>query len=124
MSAYGPQESWEENKRTPFYEAMESEVVRSELEERSIIICMDANSKIGPEYIKEDPHSQLKNCKLLANILDRHALIVVNGLNQKCRGVITREKHTTDSIEKSVIYFVVMSSDLASVTKKVCYFWS
>ena len=75
---------------------------------------MDANSKIGPEYLKEDPHPQSRNGKLLANNLDRYALIVVNGLNQKCTGVITRVKNTTDSIEKSVIDFVVMSSDLVS----------
>ena len=109
MSGY-----WEEHERTPFFEAMESEVVRSELEGRSIIICMDANSKLGTEYIKEDPHPQSRNGKLLANILDRHALVVANGLQQKCTGLITREKHTKEGSEKSVIDFVVMSSDLVS----------
>ena len=37
---------------------------------------------------------------------------MLNGLQTKFTGLITREKHTTDGIEKSVIDFVIMSSDL------------
>ena len=46
MTGYGPQESWDENERTPFFEALESEIARAELESRSVIISMDANSKL------------------------------------------------------------------------------
>ena len=35
---------------------------------------MDANSKLGSKYIEKDPHEQSRNSKLLADILDRHAL--------------------------------------------------
>ena len=34
------------------FEALEAEVSCAELEGRSIVICMDANSKLGPAYIK------------------------------------------------------------------------
>ena len=112
ISGYGPQENWCENKKTPFFEALEAEVSRAELEGRSVIICMDANSKLGPNYIKGDPHSQSQNGKLLAGILDRHALIVLNSLKEKSTGIITRQRVTENGLEESVIDFVIMSSDL------------
>ena len=112
MTGYGPQENWEEAERTPFFEALESEVVRAELESKSVIISMDANSKLGSQYIKGDPHVQTSNGRLLAGILDRHALIVTNGLVQKRVGIIIRERTTSNGLEQSVIDFVIMSSDL------------
>ena len=80
VSGYGPQENWYENKRLPFFEALASEV---ELEARSVIMCMDANSKLGPSYVKGDPHWQSRNSKLMADVLDQHALIVPNGFQEK-----------------------------------------
>jgi hypothetical protein len=112
ITGYGPQEKWDEDERIPFFEALEVEIVSAELEGKSIIISMDANSKLGPEYIKGDPYSQSPNGKLLADILNRHALTVVNGLPNKCSGLITREKVTVDGVQKSVIDFVIVSSDL------------
>ena len=112
LSGYGPQENWDEKERSPFFEAVESEIVSAELQSISIIICMDANSKLGPQYIEGDPHCQSKNGKILGDIVDRHALCVINGLKGKCSGLITREKTTIDSIERSVIDFVITSSDL------------
>ena len=44
--------------------------------------------------------------------MDRHALCVINGLRGKCTGLITRQKTTIDSTERSVIDFVITSSDL------------
>ena len=44
---------------------------------------MDANAKLGQQYIKGDPHSQSDNGKLLAEIINRHALCVVNSLRLK-----------------------------------------
>ena len=73
---------------------------------------MDANSKLGSHYVEGDPHVQTNNGRLLSGILDRHALIVTNGLVQKRVGIITRERNTRDGIEKSVINFIIMSSDL------------
>ena len=37
---------------------------------------------------------------------------MVNGLVEKRKGIITRERHTVDGIEKTAISFVVLSSDL------------
>ena len=79
---------------------------------KSIVLEMDANSKLGPEYIKEDPHSQSQNGHILSGIIKRHNLIVVNGLEDKCTGVIPRRRVTKDSIEESAIDFVIISNDL------------
>ena len=84
----------------------------AELEGRSILICMDANSKLGPEYIQGDPHSQSPNGKVLAGIIDRHALFVANGATGKKEGLITREKCTVIGVHKSEIDFVIISRDL------------
>ena len=48
----------------------------------------------------------------MADIVDRHALVVLNGIKRKCTGLITREKSTIDGVERSVIDFVITSSDL------------
>ena len=78
------------------------------------MIYMDANSKLGQKYIGGDPHEQSKNGKVLSEIVGRHALIVINGLTDKCTGIITRERSTVQGVERSVIYFVIVSGDLGN----------
>ena len=60
ITGYGPQENWMESDITPFFNALDEEISSAELEGRSILICMDANSKLGPEYIQGDPQSVTK----------------------------------------------------------------
>ena len=67
---------------------------------------------MGPEWILDDPHEQSANKKILAGILDRHALFVANGDKSKCQGVITRKRITVDIEEKSAIDFVILSHDM------------
>ena len=59
---------------------------------------MDANSKLGKQYIPLDPQNQLPNGKILAEIIIKHNLKVANGL-PICKGVITRQKETINGIE-------------------------
>ena len=92
ITGYGPQESWTDNGRLPFFTALEEEIVSAEYEGKSVLIAMDANSKLGPNYISGDPHEMSKNGKILAGIIERHGMCVVNGLINKRKGVITREK--------------------------------
>ena len=58
----------------PFFLALEQEMLKAELAGKSILIEMDANSKLGPQYIPGDMHHQTENGKLLAGIIDRHGL--------------------------------------------------
>ena len=119
IPGYGPQENWDYKDKTLFFEALDSEIACSELEGKPVIISSDANSKLGSTFIENDPHEQSRNGKLLADIIERHALIVVNGVKEKCVGLITRERHTVDGTEKSVINFVITSSTLIKHIEKM-----
>ena len=107
MSGYGPQENWKEDDRLPFFSALEDEIYKAEFAGISVLIQMDANSKLGSEIIPNDPHDRSQNGKILAGIIQRHQLSVVNG-TEKCHGLITRQRNN----EASVIDFVIVSNDL------------
>ena len=76
MTGVGPQENWDETKRMPFFIALECEVVKAQMAGKSIIIEIDANSKLGSTYIPNDPNVMSPNGKILANIIEKNALIV------------------------------------------------
>ena len=79
---------------------------------------MDANSKLGPEYIPKDTHDMSANGKLLGNIIKRHALVVANG-TEKCTGTVTRRRATKFRTEESCIDIVMFSSDMSSHFKSL-----
>ena len=109
ITGYGPQETWPEEERLPFFQALEQEIVKAELQGKSIIIEMDSNSKLGPDMIPKDPHSQSPNGKILEGLINRHGLIVANGVTEKCEGAITRKRETINSVEESIIDHVIIS---------------
>ena len=111
VTGYGPQESWPIDQRMPFFNALEEEIVKAELAGKSIVVEMDANSKLGPDLIPGDKHPRSENGRILAGIIQRHGLLVGNGLPQ-CEGLITRKRVTKDAIEESTIDFVLLSADL------------
>ena len=111
ISGYGPQENIEEEKRREFFIALETEVEKAELDGKSIIIELDANSKLGKRYIPNDPHDMSPNGVLLSDIIERHNLTVGNG-SDKCKGTITRKRTIRNRCEQSVIDLVMFSRDL------------
>ena len=119
MSGYGPQETWPEADRMPFFMALEQEIIKAELQGKSMFIEMDSNSKLGPDLIPKDPHTQSGNGKVLAEIIVRHGLIIANGLQNKCVGAITRKRVTKESTEESIIDHVLVSEDLENDLKSV-----
>ena len=112
MSGYGPQENLDTDKRMPFFATLEEEIVRAKVANKSIILQLDANSKLGKEIVPDDPHEQTPNGAALAGIIDRNALIVVNSLKEKVKGSITRQRITETGREESIIDFMIVSSDL------------
>ena len=112
MSGYGPQEAWKLQDKLPFYQTLEEEVTKAEIAGKSIMISLDANSKLGKEWIPKDSHPISQNGRILAGILTRHALVVANGLQGKSSGTITRKRITVDGIKKSTIDLVILSNDL------------
>ena len=115
ISGYGPQESWAESERLPFFVALEEEILKSRLSGKPVIVQLDANSKLGPQLIKNDPHEQSPNGSILAGILERQHLVLVNGLGEKCKGLITRKRTTVKAVEKSIIDFMIVSDEVADV---------
>ena len=85
ITGYGPQENLRDEERIPFWMAFEEEVASSEINWNSVTVQMDANAKLGPEYFKDDPKSMSGNGKDLAGIMERHVLIVIHGLQDKCK---------------------------------------
>ena len=63
ISGYGPQETWKEEERLPFFQALEQEIIKAELLGKSIFIEMDSNSKLGSSMIPNDPHVQSQKWK-------------------------------------------------------------
>ena len=97
ISGKGPHENYSEQIRLPFFQALELEVVREELSGSSVLIELNANNKLGPEYISHDK-KQSPNGKILAGIVNRQKLTVGNGMKQ-CRGDITRQRTTVNGDE-------------------------
>ena len=62
---------------------LEEEISNSKLNGKSLILELDANSKLGPKYIKDDPHGMSPNGVILSGIIERHGFVVANGLTQK-----------------------------------------
>ena len=118
ITGYGPQECRPEKERMPFFLALEEEIVKAELAGKSIIIELDANSKLGPQIIPGDKHQQSENGKILSRIIERHGLVVGNALKQ-CQGVITRRRVTKDRTEESTIDFIIFSEDLVNEIETV-----
>ena len=112
ITGYGPQENLTTDKVMPFFSKLEEEIVSAKLANISVIIQMDANSKLGKELIPNDPKEQSPNGAILSEILERNALIVANSVTTKCKGVITRRRTIEGGVEESVIDFVIISADL------------
>ena len=114
ITGYGSQEAWKSEDKMPFFLALEEEVAKAEIAGKSVIIGFDANSKLGPKWIKQDPHSESQNGNILGGIIQRYALIVANGDPEKCSGAITRRRATVDGVEVSAIDFIILSQDIES----------
>ena len=115
ISGYGPQENWSIEERTPFFNALEEEIVKAKTNDKLVYIQMDANCKLGPQIIEGDTHSQSVNGKILSGIIKRNALSVINSSKEKCKGKFTRVRSTKHKQEQSIIDFVIgceMMSDM------------
>ena len=74
--------------------------MKAELAGKSILIAFDTNSKLGIEFIPQDTNIKSPKGKILSGILEHHALTVVNGITNKCSGVITRQRNTKYGVKK------------------------
>ena len=93
--------------------------MKAQMIDNLVLIQMDANRKLGPTIIAGDPHPQSANRKLLANIVERNALIVVNSLPDIGSGVITRKRFTEKIKEQSIIDFVIVCEDMLNMVESL-----
>ena len=112
MSGYGPQEIWTDEEKMPFFVTLEEEIIKAQSSGKSILLELDANSKLGNTYIENDPHPMSGNGKILAGIIERNGLCVANGIRGKVKGVITRKRVTKERTEESVIDMLILSNDM------------
>ena len=111
ISGYGPQENWPKEKIMPFFIVLETEIDKAVLAGKSVIVESDANRKLGPTFIPKDPHKMSPTGAILARIVERQNLTVVNG-STKCKGTLTRRRVTKYRAEESVIDLVLISNDM------------
>ena len=62
VTGYGPQEDWSDELKAPFFVALNTEIAKALESNKSLYIAMDANCKLGPDYIPGDPNKMSKNC--------------------------------------------------------------
>ena len=107
INAYGVQEAASHEEKSEFYSILEQEIIIASDSRNMICIEMDANAKLGKNYINGDKHDISQNGGLLLSMIERQNLVVVNSTN-KCLGTITRIKRVKDKVEESIIdYFIV-----------------
>ena len=111
INGYGPQESADINKRIQFYARLEEEIIKAKLQNTMICLEFDANAKLGPEIIANDPHDLTPNGELLLGIIVRNSLVVCNG-TRLCEGLLTRTRKTVNGLEESVIDFLIVCEEL------------
>ena len=113
INGYGPQECEDVDKRMKFFSHLEEEIIKAKLQGALICIELDANAKLGPDVVENDPHAISPNGELLLGLLKRNNLIVCNG-SAFCTGVLTRTRVTVNGTEKSIIDFLIVCEELFS----------
>ena len=72
----------QKDRKQKLWDYLENEVIEAENKCQGLVIQIDANASLGPEWIKNDPNPQTINGKIFADFLERNpALIVVNSLS-------------------------------------------
>ena len=118
-NAYGPQEYDGVDKKVNFWSFLDTEVSECHQSGLGCMIFMDANSWLGSDYIKNDPHKQNKNGELFASFLSRNQNINVLNASNLCEGLITRQRSVDGRSERSVIDFVLVCNKVLPFAKKM-----
>lgn len=118
INGYGPQEDDELNNIFRFWQEIEEEIIKAKDSKCFVLLQMDANAKIGKDYIKGDPHTMSSNGRLFLDVSLRQHLVIANTLDF-CEGVITRERKVEQNIERSVIDYIAMCEDMYKHLKEI-----
>ena len=107
---YGPQENDSEDKDS-FFHDISVQAEMAYLNGDPIIMVGDLNAKLGYDVIPNDLHPLSNNDEQLFELCNKYNLKVMNA-SEHCEGVFTRIHKCKQIIEKSVLDYVFISSDL------------
>ena len=83
-----------------------------------VLIEMNANAKLGSNYITHDSHAISDNGKLLRDLLQRQNLTCLNS-HELCEGTITRHRKTILGDEKAVLDFMIACDQLTPYLERM-----
>ena len=119
VTAYGPQENANKEKKEKFWEFLGEETNKAEVENQGLIIQMDGNCHVGNDIIKNDPNNQNINGRLLVEFLNRNpSLILANKLNI-CEGNITRKRVLKNRTEQAILDFILLNDKIGPYLNKM-----
>ena len=119
INAYGPQENSSKEKKEKFWEFLEEEAIKADLENLGLVIQMDGNMHAGSEVLKNDPNVQNYNGKFLEQFLCRNnGLTVANNLDV-CEGSITRQRVLENKTEKAILDLFIINEKMKHFLTKV-----
>ena len=98
--------------RISFWQALNQEVRASKIDDCLPVIQLDANAKLGKNFLREDPNDISENGRLLLGLVERENLMVLNASDQ-CTGGITRHRQTKDATENSILDYVIVCDKMA-----------
>ena len=117
--AYGVQENASKEKKEKFWDFLEEEVGKAEMENQGVIIQMDGNLHAGETLIKGDPNAQNQNGKLFLQFLKRNSSLEVVNSQSICKGLITRQRQVKSKTEKAILDFFIVNDKLAPFLKSM-----
>ena len=107
---YGPQENDSEDRDT-FYHDISVQIEMADLNNDYVIMVGDFNAKLWYDVIPKDLHPMSNNGEQLFELCNKYNLKLMNA-SEHCDGVLTRMHKYKQTIEKSVLDYVFVSSDL------------
>ena len=82
IAGYGPQECAPDIVREKYRSTVESQIERSYLAGCMVLVAEDANAKLGPNIIPNDPNEMSDNGKLFHGMIQRQDLSIMNNSNK------------------------------------------
>lgn len=80
-----------------------------------VLVAEDANAKLGPTIIPNDPHPMSENGKLLEKMIQRQGLKIINIADKCTGGPVTRKRIVKGKLEESCIDFILTCETLAEL---------
>ena len=116
---YGPQENDLEETVSSFYHDVSVQVEAAFLNGDSIILLGDFNANLGFDVLSHDMNPMSKNGEKLFNLFCKYNLTLLNTLDF-CEGTHTRIHKYKSRIEKYILDYVFVSSDLKKNVISMC----